>query len=169
MNNFQVLCSAFFFTHGRHTARPINSLESELDKWPLQFYQHSCSSSDILAWAREQEWYTDIPGPAWPGTYAAFFKDLQTHTPGHQNLVWCLCLALCKVLSCYHVRVLRMCPQVTAKMRRHAHMQVILGYAGLIDRRKLPEVSLSCGIVWWEMCQMLLLSSPLIACRTRGW
>lgn len=57
----------------------MDSPDSELDKSPLQFYQHSRSSSDILAWAREQERSTDISGPA---TYGAFFSALQTRTLG---------------------------------------------------------------------------------------
>ena len=49
-------------------ARPIDSSSPESE---LSLHQRSRSSSDILAWAREQERFTDIHEP---GTYAAFLK-----------------------------------------------------------------------------------------------
>ena len=57
-------------------ARPIDSSSPESE---LSLHQRSRSSSDILAWAREQERFTDIHEP---GTYAAFFKALETRTVG---------------------------------------------------------------------------------------
>ena len=59
-------------------------------------------------------------------------------------------------------------PRVTVKMRRHARIQVVLRYAGLIDKRKLVEGSFSCSIICCETRQMSSSSSSLIACSTAG-